>query len=347
MSANDGSTWTPAALTVPPPNRPYVVVEPNLTAMAAGGGSALVLGSVVPRVDWRAYSVEQLGGVDHGNVAGEGTADDGTGWRVQFEDGFELTVDPTEFGLDELMVAAPAPAAWIWEGSAWEQIDAPFPAASGGHSLVFGPLGYVTVTPSPQQGGGPLTYAAHRSADGRIWESAPLPDDLAGDAAPFLVGGPHGYVAIGESTLWHSLDAVTWTEVHRFEDPAPDMYGLLSLFGPSGGPAGFVIVVAHPDPAAGIPARMLASPDGTTWHDTVLESTDALTAVGGDSALVLPAIIDRSRATPRNSSPTMQRSPQRSPSRSTAKPCRHCRTARCGRGGPSSQLPRRSASPMT
>ena len=127
-SADDGATWTTSELPVSDPGLPYVQARPYVAAVAAGEGTAVAVGTVNNDVDWQTYSIEQLG-VDHGQMDSMGSADGGAPGQltVRFADGFELTVDAAEFGLDSMFAGAgPVTVAWVWDGTAWERISPPF-----------------------------------------------------------------------------------------------------------------------------------------------------------------------------------------------------------------------------
>ena len=106
-STDDGATWTTSELPVSDPGLPYVQAQPNVAALAAGDGTAVAVGTVNHDVDWQTYSIEQLG-VDHGPMDSMGSADGGAPGQltVRFADGFELTVDAAEFGLDSMFAGA-------------------------------------------------------------------------------------------------------------------------------------------------------------------------------------------------------------------------------------------------
>ena len=106
-SSDDGATWTTSELPVSDPGLPYVQAQPYVAAFAAGEGTAVAVGRVNNDVDWQTYSIEQLG-VDHGQMDSMGSADGGAPGQmtVRFSDGFELTVDAAEFGLDSMFAGA-------------------------------------------------------------------------------------------------------------------------------------------------------------------------------------------------------------------------------------------------
>ena len=225
-SSDDGATWTTSELPVSDPGLPYVQAQANVAAVAAGNGTAVAVGTVNHDVDWQTYSIEQLG-VDHGQMDSMGSADGGAPGEltVRFADGFELTVDAAEFGLDSMFAGGgPVTVAWVWDGSAWEQISSPFGSFSGQPTIVFGPAGYVALGSPVTLTGGPVGLGAFRSRDGRTWQDTPLPGTVSSDIRS-LVGGSLGYVIVGSDVLYHSIDAITWTEVHRFDDPGPESIG--------------------------------------------------------------------------------------------------------------------------
>ena len=77
---------------------------------------------------------------------------------------------------------------------------------------------------------------------------------------PSLVGGPLGYVIVGTDVLYHSVDAITWTEVHRFDDPDPQSSGFTSQYVAAGGPTGFLVPIAQPEPTPDHPPSCCPRP---------------------------------------------------------------------------------------
>ena len=267
-SADDGATWTTSELPVSDPGLPYVQARPYVAAVAAGEGTAVAVGTVNNDVDWQTYSIEQLG-VDHGQMDSMGSADGGAPGQltVRYADGFELTVDAAEFGLDSMFAGAgPVTVAWVWDGTAWERISPPFGSFSGQPTIAFGPAGYVALGSPTASAAGPVELRAFHSLDGRTWQDTPLPGTLSSDL-PSLVGGALGYVLVGSDVLYHSIDAITWTEVHRFDDPDPQSIGFTSQYVAAGGPTGFLVPIAQPEPAPDHPPFVLSSPDGVTWDE--------------------------------------------------------------------------------
>jgi hypothetical protein len=303
FSTDDGATWRSTLLNVTASTTPYVTTDVNVSGFAATGDHAVAIGSAFSRVDWQAYAVAELG-ADHGHPVGEGTAASGgpTAWRVEFADGFELNVDLAELGLEEIAFGqGPTPVGWAWDGAGWEQFDPPFGSSFGMQQLVSGPAGFLTIAPPRQSTTGEMLLEVLHSLDGRNWEGTSLPDAVAGVAPPFAVGGVLGYVLIGEDVLFHSVDGTTWSEVHRFEDLAPDISGFLSSSPPAGGPIGFVISMAGPVPGPESQTRVMFSADGLTWEEVPLPSPsdDAIVAVSDRQVLVVPLVIDTTLATPR------------------------------------------------
>ena len=302
-SSDDGATWTTNELPVSDPGLPYVHALPNVAAVAAGDGTAVAVGMVNHDVDWQTYSIEQLG-VDHGQMDGMGSADGGAPGQVtvRFADGFELTVDAAEFGLDSMFAGAgPVTVAWVWDGTAWEQTSPPFGSFSGQPTIAFGPAGYVALGPPNVPTAGPVELHAFRSLDGRTWHDTPLPATLSSDM-PSLVGGPLGYVIVGSDVVYHSIDAITWTEVHRFDDPDPQSSGYTNpQYVAAGGPTGFLVPIAEPEPTPDQPPLVLSSPDGVTWDEVPMPAGthNAFVALDNQAGVVIPVIIDQSMATPR------------------------------------------------
>jgi hypothetical protein len=96
-------------------------------------------------------------------------------------------------------------------------------------------------------------------------------------------------VLIGNTTLQHSLDGVSWTEVHEFEDLEPPGVGSPPAMNPAGGGAGFVVPVIDGSSVAPV-ARYFWSADGITWSEHSLpgdvEFLDS--AVSDDIGMVIP-----------------------------------------------------------
>ena len=291
VSADGGAAWTTSPLPIPEPASPYVVADSNVSALAATDGAALALGTVFLRGDWQLYSADVLG-VDHGQVTGEGG--DPLNWTVEFEDGFDLTVDLTEIGMPELAAGlGPLAIAWLRTGATWEIVALPFSGSSVNPiQLVAGPAGFLTVGPPAEQSMGPQTAKLYRSADGRKWETGDLPEGFSMSemlGSVFLAAGPLGYVIIGETALAFSADGVTWSTVAEFDDLSPDTSGFLSAYPPAGGPAGFAVPFADGTGSGGAP-RILVSRDGQSWEPVLVGAPafDAMVAVSEDSILVRP-----------------------------------------------------------
>ena len=158
VSTDGGTTWAASSLTVPIPASPYVIAQTSVSALAADEHAALALGTVFLRGDWVAYSAEVLG-ADHGQVTGEGG--DPTNWTVEFEDGFELTVDLAATGMSEVAGAMNTPmlAGWVRAGSTWAPISLPFTSSSPSNlQLADGPAGFVTVSSPTGFQVGPMVF---------------------------------------------------------------------------------------------------------------------------------------------------------------------------------------------
>ncbi len=290
-STDAGATWSTDELPVPAISSEYRVQDLQLVALAAAGTNVLALGTSFERTDWQRYSIDVLG-TDHGVVTGEGG--DPSHWTVEFEDGYELTIDLVAIGLDVATAGfAPSALAWTRTDAGWTTVSIPF-ASAGGFGpvqLVAGPTGFLAAA-DPMAA--PGRTALFSSADGTAWETSDLPRDLEQAAATggvFLAGGPLGYVLIGETALAFSPDGEAWTTVATFDDLDPDVSGFLSTGPPAGGPAGFAVVFADPS-GAGLEARVLTSSDGISWEQVPLGdgARDALVAVGGESILVRPVV---------------------------------------------------------
>lgn len=295
-SSDAGATWTTSELPVPaaPSLSPYVITDTSVSAIAAGDDVAMAVGAVMHRIDWRRYSIEVLG-VDHGNVVQEGGFP--AQWTVEFEDGEHATVDLTEFGLGDAGAGATT-VGWLGTTSGWDIVDLPFiNVADPAVKLVAGPGGFLIMpnasVPLIGVDGAPVSATPrallYHSADGRTWQASEPPADV-GAAGGFLVGGPLGYVIIGETNLWFSADGLAWSRVAEFADPDPTMYGFLSLYPPAAGPAGFAVAIGSIVPSA--KATVLSSRDGADWEPVPLPAGtfDAMVAVSSDAILVRPVV---------------------------------------------------------
>ena len=164
-STDNGATWTTSELPVSDPGLRYVQAQPNVAAV----------GTVNNDVESQTYSVEQLG-FDHGQMDSMGSPDGGAPGQVTVRcaDGFELTVDPAEFGLDSMFAGAgPVTVTWVWDGTAWEQIRPPFGSFAGQPTIAFGPAGYVALGSPIASTAGPVELRVFRSLDGRTWQDTP------------------------------------------------------------------------------------------------------------------------------------------------------------------------------
>ena len=103
------------------------------------------------------------------------------------------------------------------------------------------------------------------------------------------MGGPLGYVLVGNDVLYHSLDAVEWAEVYEFEDLDPPQTMSQPATNTSAGGAGFVIPIT--DGMGSAPtARYLWSANGTDWTGQLLPSSIQFvdSAVSDSISLVVP-----------------------------------------------------------
>jgi hypothetical protein len=303
ISNDDGATWTAGTLPVPAaPMFEYASWMTSVDSVAINDGLVVALGRLSQNVDWRAYATDQLG-EDHGFPTGQSS--DGSNLTVEFQDGYTLTVDPAEIGVSVDSQLGGSVVVWVDDGAEWERFDQPFGPAPGyvmSPTVVHGPAGFATVTPAPPSVGSPASqHVLQTSHDGRSWSSSPLPDAFAGTTGATLVGGPGGYVALGNMVWFHSPDGVSWTEVQRFDVPTLGM-AMTPSSRPVGGGAGYavpIIGVAQVPPAdasqgPSFTARVLWSPDGETWEEASLPegTSDVAVAVSARTVLVEPRSID-------------------------------------------------------
>ena len=303
MSNDDGATWTAGTLPVPAdPVFEYASWMTIVDSVAMDDGVVVALGRLVQNVDWRAYAIDQVG-EDHGFPTGQGS--DGLNLTVEFQDGYTLTVDPAEIGVSQDSQFGGSVVVWVDDGAGWERFDRPFGAAAGfvmSPSVVHGPAGFATVTQAAPSAGRPASeYVLQTSHDGRSWSSSPLPDAFAGTSGATLVGGPGGYVAVGDMVWFHSPDGASWAEVHRFDAPTLGM-AMTPSSRPVGGGAGYAVpIIGGPQapPAGGgqgpsFTARVLWSPDGVEWEEASLPegTSDVAVAVSARTVLVEPRGID-------------------------------------------------------
>ena len=293
VSADGGLTWSTSPLSVPATGPGWLEQDVQLAGLAATESVALAIGTAMVRGDWQQYAIEVLG-TDHGQVTGEGG--EPSNWTVEFEDGFRLTVDLDELGLSDLATwFQPMLVAWVRTEAAWEQVSLPFAAASATPlQLVAGPAGFLATGVETDLIGGVQNPMLYSSADGITWRADELPEGFSTSDLPggvFLVGGPLGYVLVGETRLAFSPDAATWSDVAEFDDLVPGVSGFLSAGPPAGGQAGFAIAFSDPS-GSGVEPRVLVSLDGRTWEPVALSpaALDATLAVGHDSILVRPVI---------------------------------------------------------
>ena len=293
VSADGGSTWATSPLPVTPLDPGWLVQDVALDGLAVTGTAALAIGTTFVHGDWQRYAIEELG-TDHGPVTDEGG--DPTNWIITFEDGFQLTVDLDAIGLPGATTGfGPVQVAWLRTGSRWEPVSLPFAAAGAvPPQLVAGPAGFLASGIEADLTGGAQTTRLYSSLDGISWQADDLPAGFSESELPggvFLVGGPLGYVLVGETRLAFSADATSWSTVAEFDDLVPDVSGFLSAEGPAAGRAGFAIAFSDPS-RSGIEPRVLISHDGLTWEPVAMPpaTLDAVVAVGDDSILVRPVV---------------------------------------------------------
>jgi hypothetical protein len=133
---------------------------------------------------------------------------------------------------------------------------------------------------APPQGEGqvcdPLPIALWTSADGRAWQRAPTPTDLAGVSLADVAAAPSGLVLVGDTGwdrpgIWVSADGVAW---HR-ESLPPDVFAKAHFAGIVAAHGGWVLTgftggskpvcCAGFSPKDTTPAAWFTS-DGTSWH---------------------------------------------------------------------------------
>lgn len=291
ISVDGGSTWT--ALALPEAEEPvaeFVTASRSVETVAVAADRILMVGRESSRVDWRAYSISVLG-QDHGSPRGEGG--DPNSWTVSFEDGFEVTVDMNALGLPADQMFPAAATVFVHNGTEWLRRQSQwFDGGLGGFEIAVGPAGFVSIVRSGSINGPPTNqgFEAQVSLDGAVWQAHALPAELNLTGAS-VIGGPLGYVAIGNEGLYHSLDGAEWTKVHAFEDLDPSAMMSPPASRPSAGIAGFVVPVI--DGVGATPtARLFWSRDGTAWSEDQLpgEVQGFATAVSTRLALVVPFV---------------------------------------------------------
>lgn len=277
-SADGGETWTvlPPLPTVEADNA-YLSRLPSFGGLAVAGDQVVALAAEPLMVDWQAYAVGELG-EDHGHETG--LTDDGSGTVVvDFEDGFQLTVETGAVGLtpDELYAGADDMVAYAYDGSAWTRTELPWTFGSR-NNVVHGPAGFAALL-----GQGPSEFVT--SSDGITWEARAMPPGF--EFEPSLAGGPLGYVVANEESMVYSADGATWDAAYEFDDLDPNITGAKLDAGGTGGFA-FVDVPFVP----GSETRVLWSPDGSAWSDVVLdlplEQPIIAAAVDDVMSLVMP-----------------------------------------------------------
>ncbi len=278
VSDDGGPTWT--SLPLPPVTSAatkFVTSEFDIGSIAMSGPAIVVVGQVHERVDWAAYSKEVLG-ADHGHATGEGGWPEA--WTVTFADGFEFTLDLAAAGLQTTMPPDTA-TVLTHDGANWlEPTEIPLTGqVLSNPPVASGPAGFVILAGTE----------AHVSSNGINWDAHRLPAPGSTGFGFALVGGPLGYVLVGNDVLYHSLDAVEWAEVYEFENLDPPQTMSQPATNPSAGGAGFVVPIIDGMGAAPT-ARYLWSVNGIDWNGQLLPSgvQQVDSAVSDSSSLVVP-----------------------------------------------------------
>jgi hypothetical protein len=277
-SDDTGATWRQTAVAMPTaPTFRYASWEANVGRVAISHGIVLVTGVVHLNVDWGSYAKDTLG-ADHGSVHSIGW--DSTAITVTFVDGFKLLRNSADLGLAPTDLD-PLGGVWRGEGNVWERVSPladpsllglPPPIASG-------PGGFGLVTQAPPSATSPeVRYQLLRSVDGRSWSPTPLPDGLAGSGNVRLAGGANGFLAVGESTWFHSPDGTVWTQVTGTQ---PGQI-ITPVSAPVGGGRGYAVPALRPGSGS-----VWWSFDGKTWASAVLPANTQDVAVAVSSTLIL------------------------------------------------------------
>lgn len=277
-STDGGTTWAPLpTLPIVEPDGEYLTQDPGFTGVAVAGDRVVILATEPLMVDWRAYSIGELG-EDHGFVNSMSDSAEGT-VVVDFEDGFQLTVEASSLGLepDELFGSAGDVVAYSYDGSVWTRTELPWMNGSRGN-VVHGPAGFAALLSQ-----GPSEFVV--STDGIAWEAASMPAGF--EFEPSLAGGPLGYVVANETSMAFSVDGVEWDTVNEFDNLDPNIIGTKLDAGGAGGFA-FVDVPFQP----GSRGRVHWSSDGRSWDavmlDLALQQPTIAAAVDDSSVLVVP-----------------------------------------------------------
>jgi hypothetical protein len=119
--------------------------------------------------------------------------------------------------------------------------------------------------------------AAHRSADGLVWEPSEILPFHGGGGPLGLAGGPKGFVAVhGARPPVFSLDGVSWQWIDPGSLPRSSFSWLSGVFA---GPDGFIVVGSDRDERGRFPNFVWYSDDGETWTETDLSIPDQGVAV--------------------------------------------------------------------
>ncbi|MEO8265485.1 MAG: hypothetical protein ABI706_08240 [Ilumatobacteraceae bacterium] len=297
VSVDGGLAWE--AIPLPPPSAEsaseFVTTSVNLDSVTVTADRILLVGREVQNIDWRAYALNLLG-EDHGHTSGLSSS--GEAMVVTFQDGFELTVSPSALGLDLQGSSTMLPIVFIYDGDTWTRSPQGTwgMGGNGSFEIASSSAGFASIVQSNVPG-----IEAMISSDGKNWQGHPLPAELS-ERGGSIVGGVHGFVAIGNSGIYHSMDGIEWTKVHSFEDHDPPTMQSPAASHPSAGGAGYVLPVV--DSASSNPiARLFSSRDGISWTERALPAGtfDAATAVSDTSALVIPIV----QGAPGSSLPTL------------------------------------------
>ena len=261
-SSDGGADW--AALPPVPvveAEGEYIIPSTYPTGLAVAGERIVVLAQEPLNFDWRAYSVGELG-QDHGQMTGMSSGGgQGETVTVEFEDGYQLIVDPSEVGLEVgNLMSGQDLVAYSFDGSSWTRTALPWEQGLA-NNVVHGPGGFAALAGQNDH------TRLMLSDDGITWSEHTPPEGFGSEFS--LGGGPLGYVMAGAGQIAFSADGDTWENVHDYTDLDPMVSGSML---DAGGPAGFTF--AEPSYTAGVPARLFWSSDGRSWTETEFAVTD-------------------------------------------------------------------------
>jgi hypothetical protein len=277
-SDDTGATWRQSAVAMPTaPTFRYASWEANVGRVAISHGIVLVTGVLHLNVDWSSYTKDTLG-ADHGSVHGMGW--DGMTITVTFVDGFKISRNSADLGLTPTDLD-PVGAVWRGEDGVWERISPLADPSLLGlpPAIATGPGGFGLVAQAPPSATSPeVRYQLLRSVDGRSWSPTPLPDGLAGSGNVRLAGGANGFLAVDESTWFHSPDGTVWTQVTGTQPG--QIITLVSA--PVGGGRGYAVPALGPGSGS-----VWWSFDGKIWESAGLPLNTQDVAVAVSSSLIL------------------------------------------------------------